>query len=153
MKSYPFVSRMSWRWNEHNNNKRKRRLKRFRNYVQFVVSVCTNIKRTTVFNIIVIPQLEQISNILSYDLTNFISILNIANLISTLLFHYFPAFSLILFAENKMIKSFERMLDRIYFNLEMILSHNLLRLCIMKYLIEFDDKPVRKFYNKYNSLE
>lgn len=109
LKSYPFVSRMSWRWNEHNNNKRKRRLKRFRNYVQFVVSVCTNIKRTTVFNIIVIPQLEQISNILSYDLTNFISILNIANLISTLLFHYFPAFSLILFAENKSVINWSKL--------------------------------------------
>lgn len=47
--------------------------------------------------------------------------------------------------------------DRLYFNFDriMILFHNLYVSVYneIPYLIEFDDKLLCKFYNKYNSLE
>lgn len=121
------------RRNKHN-NKWKRRLKQFRNYVQFVVSVCTNIKRFSIL-------FHSLSKywIFFRTILQTLSILNIINLISILLFHCFPAFSLNLFVEkkwNKLLKCFGRMLDRIYFNFETILFHNLY-VCIMKYLMKY----------------
>lgn len=132
------------------NNKRKR----FRNYVQLVVFVCTNIKHVQRFSIL----FHRLSKYLIFfrNILQTLSILNI-NINYQFNIHFvislFSNGSLNLLWKIKRTLWTNAMTDYIlilkwfYFIIYTSVYNEI------PYLIEFDDKLLCKFYNKYNSLE